>query len=605
MNLRKLNSFPVIAIIAVVLAAVFAFVLGALTGPGLPRAMGTVEPVPDYVAARPKAEHRPETPIDRPDPIKRPPDRETPNKPPVRVPDATPQPPLQEGRVDEMVTRERNETADSSIVAQIEDPDGNRLPYASLSLSVRCPGVGWQVLAVTPQQLGDGRFLFSRLFPGEYRVRSENPNYRQAEEELTLSAGESDRLVRLVLTGAERARVELFIRMPDQSVPQFVTIQILAGTAQTSANNGRFGNYGGSVVMAPGTVHSSMARYAPDAATGMIPFTVAVGAETRFVLSSMVEGRNFGAEVTAKGLPGLQQIDVNLIEGDVGRNLATDGDPRRLARLELTIILDGGKPVKFTRVNLRQQVTDTAYRDASRSEGNLFVWENILSGRWWLAVEAQEFHAAYMQLIDLGTIEQQTVDISTGRLRVNATMPPGSPKGDGKLLYNVRLRPMGAGNIERVFKGNLTGKQSDFIDFFIPRGEFTVRVDSSGDGLPFDVDPAERTLKMSVGAEAALDFTVRAAAKVEFQCLSSAGTPVPGVEFLFTTYAAGSVPETERTRVQRGAVDGKCVASGAPSGAVYLMIWAGSTSWHRPDKVFRLDLPAYGHKDLGGLVITP
>lgn len=608
MDLRRLQSFPVIAITAVLVLALFGFVLGALSGPGQPRLQTVVEDVPDYVPALRAGPSR-EGPIDRAaaKPAKEPgPDTgKTTQTPPDRVPVVSPRPEIQPGRSDEMVALPRNDKAEASITVQVEDPEGNPLVFASMSLAVNSPGVGWQVLPVTPQQLGQGRFQFSRLFAGEYRVRSENPNYRPAEEVVTLTAGETDRVVRLTLAGAERARVELFIRLEDGTVPQFVTIQMLAGSAQTGMNAGRFGSYGGSVVMAPGTVHSSMARYAPDATTGLIPFTIAVGGETRFVLASNIDNRHFGAETVAKGQPGLQQLDVTLRESDVGRALATDGEPRKLARLELTITLDGGKPVNFTRVNLRQSPGDITYRDFSRHEGSLFVWENIMSGRWWVAVEAREFHAAYLQQVEIGAAEQQTIDIATGRLRVNAAMPAGTPQGSGVMLYNVRLRPQGAGNIERVFKGNLTGKTSDYIDFFIPRGDYTVRLEAPGEGAPFDIEPPQRDLKMTAGAEVALDFAVRAAARVEFQCLNAGGTPVPGVEFLFTTYAAGSVPDSERARVQRGGVDGRCSSHTAPAGTVYLMIWSASTDWNNPDRVYRLELPVYGNKDLGGLVIAP
>lgn len=606
----RLKSFPVLAIMIVIVVALLAFFLGMLTAPDGPRAVAsTVADAPEESPATPPKPRRAEPVIDRAGPpsngrppIDRPPVR-TPDRPPVTpLPVPTPRV-LQPGRVDEMVTRERNETADGSIIAQMEDAEGNRLAFASLSISVNSPGLGWQILPASPQNLGEGRMLFAKLPPGQYRVRSENPNYRPAEEIVNLAQGETDRVVRLVLVGAERARVEFFIRLDTGDVPQFVTIQVLAGAAAEDGSAGRFGKRHGSVLLAPGTVHSSTARYAPDRNTGLIPFTVAVGVETKFVFGSSIDQRNFGAEAVAAGQPGLQQIDVTLKEGDVGRSLITDGEPRKLARIELTLTLNGGKPVRFTRVNLRQNPGDVAYRDPTRTENNLFVWEGILSGRWWLAVEAQEFHAAFVQQVEIGSAEQASIDIATGLLRVNALMPGNS--GNGAVLYNVRLRPEAAGSIERAFNGSLAGKQSDFIDFFVPKGAYTVRVGSTSGGLPIDVNPMEQRIDMTAGGELSLTFNISAAAKVEFQCLTATGVPVPGVEFLFTTFAAGSVPETERERLGRGGADGKCLAASAPSGKVYLMIWSASKDWNNPDKVFVLDLPAHGSKDLGGLVITP
>ena len=35
------------------------------------------------------------------------------------------------------------------------------------------------------------------------------------------------------------------------------------------------------------------------------------------------------------------------------------------------------------------------------------------------------------------------------------------------------------------------------------------------------------------------------------------------------------------------------------------VIWTTSTDWNNPDKVFQVDLPAYGTKDLGAVVVQP
>ncbi len=611
MNLDRLKSFPVIAAVALLCAALLGLLLGFLTTVDAPHAVGQTTGSERAVPGKPLPAK--DAPLDRPkDPLVRPdhspkPDHPKPpdhRDPPVR-PDTTKVRALQPGRVDELVTAPRNEEATATVIAQTEDPEGNRVNFAALSLSVKSPGMGWQVLTTNASPLGEGRFEFRRLYAGEYRIRNENPNYKPVEEVVTLVTGETDRVVRIVLSPAERARVEFFIHMEDNSIPQFATIQILRGNPDDGQSSGRFGNYEGSVLMAPGVVQSSTARYAPDRATGVIPFTVAVGTDTRFVFATVQNDRNFGAEKVVKGEPGLTQVDVTLKESDIGKSIANDGDPRKLSRLEMTLTLNGGKPVNFTRVNLRQNLSDFQYRDATRTEGNLFVWENILSGRWVLVAEAKEFHAAFVAQVEIGATEQQSLEIRTGHLRVTAAMEAGTAQGSGAAVYQVRLRPQGAGTVERVFTGNITGKTSDFIDFFVPEGQFEVRVQAPSKAMPFEIDPAEQSVSMSAGGEVELAFTLRAASNVEFQCLNGAGAPVPGVEFLFTTFAAGSVPETEKSRVQRGGVDGKCVSSTAPAGAVYLMIWSSSKDWNAPDKVFKLDLPAYAVKDLGGLVIAP
>jgi hypothetical protein len=509
---------------------------------------------------------------------------------------------LPPGRTDEMVTLPRNQTAGASIMVILEDPDGNRLSSNTVSLAVNSPGLGWQVLTDAPQALGEGRLLFRKLYAGEYRVRNENVHYRSTDEVVVIGP-EEERTVKLVLSPAERARVEFFIRLATGDIPQFVTIQILAGTAAEPAGAGRFGKTHGTQLMAPGSVHSSTSRYAPDRTTGMIPFTVAVGSETRFVFASSLEQTHYGAEVTVQGQPGLQQRDVTLVVSDIGKSLAGDGEPRRLARIEITLTLDG-KVVNFTRVNLRAALSDLHYRDPSRREGNLFVWENIMSGRWWLAVEGREFHAAHVQQVEIGGAEQITIDIVTGRLRVSAHLD-GKNGGFRPLLYNVRLRPEGAGHIERAFNGNLTGKETDHIDFVVPAGSYEITVGRPDTGTPVAADPPQRQVTVTGGGNQTLDFTIRPAAKVEFQALNGAGQPVAGVEFLFTRHPAGSVPESERQFLGKGGVDGRCSTGAAPSGAVYLMIWTASTDWNNPDRVFRLDLPAHGDKDLGGLVVAP
>jgi hypothetical protein len=55
--------------------------------------------------------------------------------------------------------------------------------------------------------------------------------------------------------------------------------------------------------------------------------------------------------------------------------------------------------------------------------------------------------------------------------------------------------------------------------------------------------------------------------------------------------------------VKKGGYDGVCEVNDAPSGPVYVHIWTESTDWTNPDHVFQLDLPAYGTKDLGPVIV--
>ncbi|MCA8946778.1 MAG: hypothetical protein KDB29_11165, partial [Planctomycetes bacterium] len=80
------------------------------------------------------------------------------------------------------------------------------------------------------------------------------------------------------------------------------------------------------------------------------------------------------------------------------------------------------------------------------------------------------------------------------------------------------------------------------------------------------------------------------------------GAPIQNAEFLVTFHPAGQVPESERENVMKAGYNGICETDMAPSGPVYIMIWAEGSDWANPDKVFQVDLPAYAEKNLGAVV---
>jgi hypothetical protein len=134
-------------------------------------------------------------------------------------------------------------------------------------------------------------------------------------------------------------------------------------------------------------------------------------------------------------------------------------------------------------------------------------------------------------------------------------------------------------------------------------GTYEVRV-QAGEGVKLVFDPGETQMAVAQGGTATTNFTGRTSATMSFQCVNSSGNPVPAAEFLLTTHAAGKVPQAERDLVQRAGMNGTCTAV-APAGPVYLMIWVLSSDWNNPDKVFRIELPISGVKDLGAVVVTP
>ncbi|MCC6465058.1 MAG: hypothetical protein IT463_06940 [Planctomycetes bacterium] len=623
MLLDRLRTFPVIALLALLAAGGFGFVVGAVTGDTVaapPQTAGAAradDSAPRYnpLSAdvnRPRSGggtgHTstgagpatvPDAPANGGEPGKLLPGGDKLARPRTLRPTELPP-----GRVDEVQSLPAPPPAAGSITVEVEDLDGRRLPYAQLDLSVKSGPLGFQSLGLEPRNMGRGTFQFSTLAAGEYRVASENPHYRAVEEVVQLGAGE-ERTVRLVLNALERGRVEFFVRLPDQAVPEQVTVQMRGASGDETRGRGRFGVHEPVRRVGPGIQpNSSTARYVPDAGSGLIPFSVAVGNKTRFVFSSQYQGRPCGAEQVVEGSTGVQQFTVVLVEGDIGRDLPTDGQPRTLSRLELTLTLNGGKPVSFTRVNLRQSPTEFAYREPNRIDGGRFTWEGVLTGRWFVVAEAKEFHAAWVSPIEVGQQEAQSMDIVTGHLRVVANLDPANPAANGPAIYQVRLRPLDSGTIERVYRGNLAGVQQDYIDFFMPAGTHTIRLDGPGPQFAYTVEPQKHDITVTGGDETVLEFTLRSAGTLKFVAVNGAGQPVPNAEFLVTTYPAGSAPESEKAGVRKGGADGACSAP-APFGAAYLFIWTESADWNNPDKVLRIELPAGGTLDLGALVVAP
>lgn len=338
----------------------------------------------------------------------------------------------------------------------------------------------------------------------------------------------------------------------------------------------------------------------------MVKVTLAVGQRTDVSFAATRGEILYRADQSVTPTMGLSQQEVVLKPlADGEEDDFRSGGAITVGQLAVTLTI-GGKKGEFKQVNIRKTIDDFSYRVPSTTDGNKFVWQGIVSGRWFLVAESPEFHAPYVKEVEVQGETVLSLDIVKGHLRVIANRESGAPDPtSGEARYRVRLRPMGSGTVERAYNGNLTGKQSDHIDFFVPAGDYDVRVESPENYAKLAVSPVEQSFSMVADGEIALSYTIAPAATLKFRAVNSVGAPIPNVEYLITFHPAGAVPESEKSKVEKGAYDGTCETGLAPSGPVYVMIWSHSENWNEPDKVFQVNLPAYGTTDLGAVVVQP
>lgn len=513
---------------------------------------------------------------------------------------------LPEGRVDELVTAPQPQAPQGAIEVNVSDINNNPLPFALLALDVNSGPLGWHLVPKQPQAVPEtrGLFRFSQLYAGEYRVRSLQTNYKPVEATVILIREDATEAVNLVLEPLEYAQVEFFLRYEDGEFPPEVELRIDRPGQDDTASSGRFGKYADTSAGGVGRGMVPPTRYRQRTAdSGMIKLTLPVGAETTIDFAARRDEVEYQAKVAIVPTAGVSQKEVTLLPIEAGQDGTLPEGPTSAGKLAVTLTVDG-KVAQFTRVNLYKDINGFQFRPASTQEENRFVFQNIFAGSWYLVAESGGFHAPFVQQVQVGADTVETIDIKTGRLRINAAREAGTPDPEnGETRYRVRLRPMGSGTIERAYNGNMTGKQTDYIDFIVPAGPYDVRVESPENYVKLAVSPIEQSFTMAAGGEHALSYTLSAGATLKFQVVNSNGQPIPNAEYLVTFHAAGSVPVSEKASVEKAGYDGQCEKAIAPSGPVYLMIWTTSTDWNNPDKVLQLDLPAYGTKDLGAIVV--
>ena len=511
---------------------------------------------------------------------------------------------LPEGRTDEMQLIELQAEPDCSIDVTVSDSRGNRLPLSQIGLDVSAGPLGWHAVPKQPQQVAGERgvFRYAQLYPGEYRVRSLAANYKSTEQVVRLAHSGAAESVNLILEPLDYAQIEFFVKYEDGEVPDEVELRIRRGAHEDTSIPGRFGEHPEATATATRAGVIPPTRYRQKTqAGGMISLTLPVGQTAEIGFGAVRDNQQFSAEASVSPTPGRSQQEVILRPTD---EVSDSGRVATLTNLTVGLTVKG-QAGTFTRVNLYKSINDFQFRAPSKIEGGRYTWENLFSGTWFLVVEASGFHAPYVQQIEVLSDTSLDVDILTGHLRVMAIREQGSPDPSGDARYRVHLRPMGSGTVERSYSGNLTGKQLDHIDFFVPFGQYDVRVESPENSPKLSVQPEERSVQINTTQETRLEFTVGAAATLKFTCVTSAGTPIPNAEYLISFHPAGAVPETDKVKVRKGTYDGVCETEIAPAGPVYVHIWTTSTDWNNPDKVFQIDLPAYGIKDLGAVVIEP
>lgn len=633
----RLNSFPVIAIAALILAGVFGLVVGfaSIDKPSPTIQQGDVELVrDDRAAGNGPLDSLPRGSTDRPgkDGTTRNGNgrnggngnsggntRRDPNETgtgngnnggtdvgPVKVGEPRK---LPDGRKDEVATAPIIQQPTCAIQVSVTDTRGNRLPFALLALDVNSGPLGWHGVPQQPKNVPEERgvFRFEQLFPGEYRIRSLAPNYKAQEHSVRLTHEGAEENLDLTLEPLDYGQVEFFVHYSDGDIPEEVEIRIDKHGQEDTTSLGRFGKHdtGSAVAVGSGVIPPTRYRQRTGAG-GLIKLTLPVGHRTDVSFAATRDDVLYRADKSVTPTMGLSQEEVVLeLASEEEADDFRSGGTMTISKLAVTLTIEG-KEAEFRQVNLRKTIDDFSYRQPSTSEGNKFVWQNVVSGRWFLVAESDQFHAPYVKQVDVDGETVLSLDIVKGHLRVIANRESGTPDpNNGEARYRVRLRPMGSGTVERAYNGNLTGKQTDHIDFFVPAGEYDVRVESPENYAKLAVSPVEQSLTMTADGEVSLTYTIAAAATLKFRAVTSSGAPVPNVEYLITFHPAGEVPETDKSKVEKGAYDGKCETEIAPAGPVYVMIWSTSQDWNNPDKVFQLDLPPYGTTDLGAVVVQP
>ena len=170
---------------------------------------------------------------------------------------------LPDGRKDEVENVPPLQEATCAIQVSVTDSNGNRLPFALLALDVNSGPLGWQGVPQQPANVPEERgvFRFEQLFPGEYRIRSLAPNYKAQEHSVRLTHVGAEENLSLVLEPLDYGQVEFYVHYDDGEIPEEVEIRIDRHGQEDTTSNGRFGKHdtGSAVTVGSGVISEIVA----------------------------------------------------------------------------------------------------------------------------------------------------------------------------------------------------------------------------------------------------------------------------------------------------------------------------------------------------------
>lgn len=510
---------------------------------------------------------------------------------------------LKPGRKDTMAARVDVPVAQSSLLVTVKKPGEYAAEQATLLLDIQADGLGWQRVSAKAQPTGkQGEWRYSGLYAGSYLVTAVVPGYNYAYQTVLVPGGMQEIAVNIDMPPVQYGRVALMFSFEDGGRPSMVYCLRAEKGGREGALAGRFGRQEAPTAQQGNS--GGLGNYSIPSDTQTLLFAVLADRKEHFTFSAMRDSRRYSAQMTIAGKANEEQrFDVNLKLLD-----AADPDPtgghfaKEAVKAVFTFTRSDSAAVTLRRCNLRQTPDSATYTAASTLEGNKATFLAVQPGNYFLVAEADGLSAAYVKSLTVtaGTEMPLLIELSSLTLRVTRDQGIEPPPGV-KWNYRATLRPLASGSIETFYNREIpAGSNSDSTTYTVPVGSYTVVMGSSNELLACEAPSTPITLTRD-GAN--LSFTLRTASTLAFVCIDSYTNPVPGVEFLVSYSPAGQIPESERTRVELGGPDGRCILKGATYGRVYLHVWVTSSDFQAPDRTYEIDLPSYGVLNLGAVTV--
>ncbi len=492
----------------------------------------------------------------------------------------------------------------SSLLVVVKTSADYSIAQAALFLDIQAEAVGWQRVGNKPQPTGNtGEWRYTGLFAGTYLVTAAVPGYNDASQQVLIGGGMQEVQVRLELPPPQYGRISFSFSFEDGGKPTQVFCQRAEKNMRDGGVNGRFGQHGGGPTEL-GSMSSGIANYAIPPDSELLIFSVRTEQQEQFTFSATRDTRRYNAQTRVSGkLNEDQRFDITLKLLDAAAPDPTGGYFNKEAvKAEFTFTRSDNAAVTLRRCNLRISPESATYTAATTLEGNKATFNSVQPGNYFLVAEIDGLNAAYIKAHTVTANTNVPILIELAQLTINVARDAGSAPPQGiKWTYRAALRPMASGSIETFYNREIAaGANSDSATYTVPVGTYTVVMGSTDTLLA--CEPPSSPINISVDG-AFVNATLRTASTLEFMCVDSYTSPVPGVEYLISYSPAGSIPEAEKSRVELGGADGRCRKTGAVYGRVYLHIWVASRDFQAPDKTYELDLPSYGVLNLGALAV--